>query len=293
MPNYAEQLELDAERMRRRITFLNDRADWHDRRKTPLDRACAATARRDAGVLALLLGQASNARSSFRAAGREWASLGLFAGYLLESFADPEQDFAKDDAFGTFSRLDDALRDGGPGDRRTIEGERIPFEAASFNSPRQLLNLYQAARGRRRQPHLSSFATKAAERLSTSAAVMVGLTGLPTRAYLNLFNSFGANEPTQRDRDMLFSVAIRREELLAAARSDQYHWRMMLKPAELVDLDLLALGLNAMEAGSNSERALFEPLSHRDVPARLPFLLARDLRNSEGPEGGRRRRAAS
>jgi hypothetical protein len=281
MVNYVGELGLNIERMNRRVEFLNDRANWHQRRETPLDNACAATARRDAAVIALLLGRVGDGRILFRRAGQQWAALGLFAGYLLESFADPRQDFVEADAIGTFSRVDDDLAaDALPG-RRFSKGKPTQFEEASITSPRQLLNLYQAMRGGRQRTHRTqSFAARAEERLAASAAVMVGLTGLPIRSYLALFKSFGANEPTSRDRDMLLSVAIRREELLAAARTDQFHWLMMLKPAELVDLDLLALGLNALEAGPSSEEALFAPLMHRAVSARLPFLLARDLHRS-------------
>ena len=277
MAEHAKALGLDTERLGRRIAFLNDRAEWHNRRETDIDQACAATARRDAGILALLLGEVEVAKSSLRDAGRQFTELGLFAGYFLISIVDPEADLSKRDKVDPLSRFDTS------DDDQTAEAGRDgrPFEIASRNSPRQLLSLYQAMRGgRRRSRSDARIAAKAEERLTSVSAAPLGTTGLPLKSYLSLFNTFGVNEPTQRDRDILFSVVTQREEMISAARNDQFHWRMILKPAELVDLDLLALGLNAIEAGSNSRESLLSSLRHGDTGGSLPFLLALDLRNA-------------
>jgi hypothetical protein len=275
MPDYVTELGLDAERMHRRIEFLRDRAKGHLGRQTHVDRACAATLHRDAGLIALLLGKVSDARSLFHRAGREWENLGLFAGYLLESFADRERNFVAADEDGVFFRLKSAMsRDARP---KKVEAEEQPFEAASRSSPRQLLNLYQATGAERRRSHTTDLlAVEILRRLAPNAAMMVGMTGLPLRGYLSLFNSLSRDVPTHRDRDLLFSMAVWRQELLTAAQADKFHWRMMQRPAALIDIDLLALGLNALENGHSAQVAL-EAVHDRGTATALPFLLARDL----------------
>ena len=276
MGMYADELGLDTDRMDRLIIFLDDRAEWHLRRETSLDIACAATARRDAGIIELLLGRISKARSYLILAGEQWTQLGLFSGYFLESIAKLELEFAARDV-DAFSRLAGALEGDEIKYSEMYGRDQHPFEAASRNSPRQLINLYQATRGGRREGgYAAALGERISKRLNPNAAMSVGMTGLPAKTYLALFDRFGTNEATKRDSDILLSVVVRREELLSAAQSDQYHWRMMLKPAELVDMDLLVLGLNTLEAGSGFKKVI-EPLYDRGTLATLPFRLAQDL----------------
>lgn len=277
MADYADKLGLDRARMTRRITFLNDRADWHDRRESPLDKACAATARRDAGLIALLINQNEIASDLLAKAGAEFASIGLYAGYMLQSLVRPERvrrgDFAAEDMirrFGPTVFTED--REG----RRVSEEGTLPFEHDSRQSPQQLLNLYQALRGRRNER--TRFASEmASSRLRVNAGATIGLSGLPIGSYLQLFDSFGSNDASLRDQDTVFAATIRRRELIDAARADEFHWRMMLKPAELIDLDLVALGMTALEAGEVSTSILFPMVERAGTEAALPFLLARDL----------------
>lgn len=277
MVDYAKKLGLDRARMARRITFLNDRADWHDRRESPLDKACAATARRDAGIIALLLDQKKVASDLLAKAGAEFTSIGLYAGYLLQSLVNPERvrrgDFAAEEMIARFRFTDFTQHREGP---RLSEEGALPFEQESRQSPQQLLNLYQALRGRRNKR--TRFASEiASDRLRVNAGATIGLSGLPIASYLQLFDRFGSNDPGLRDQDTLFAAMIRRRELIAAARADEFQWRMMLKPAELIDLNLVALGMNALEAGEVSTSMLFATVERAGTEAALPFLLARDL----------------
>ncbi len=83
MAGYAEALKLDSKRLERRLIFLLDRANAHDKegakegdqRTVDLHRGCSATLRRDAGAIAILLGKTQDARSYFRVAGQQWAGL--------------------------------------------------------------------------------------------------------------------------------------------------------------------------------------------------------------------------
>jgi hypothetical protein len=275
MSDYSEQLGLNGSRLKRRITFLRERADWHERRKTALDRACAATARRDAGIIALLLDQKDIARLMLAHAGAEFVSIGLYAGYMLQSLVSPERihSIADEEMIGRFGPT--AFAEDSEGRRGSAKGT-LPFERDSQQSPQQLLNLYQAIRGRRNER--TRVAGEAASgRLRANAGAPIGLSGLPIGSYLKLFDSFGSGDVSPRDQETVFAAAIRRRALIEAARSDEFHWRMMLKPAELVELDLIALAMNALEAGERSSSMLFENIERAGTEAALPFLLARDL----------------
>ncbi|TSE14057.1 hypothetical protein C1D09_000785 [Mesorhizobium intechi] len=277
MVEYAEQLGLDSARMERRISFLIDRAKWHDGRKTPLDRGCAATARRDAGIIALLLNRKEPARKMLANAGAEFVSIGLYVGYMLQSLVSPKRvrsgDFANEDMIARFGPA--VLAEDKDGSR-VREESTLPFERESRQTPQQLLNLYQALRGRRNES--TRFVSDLASgRLLVNKSAAIGLSGLPVGSYLQLFDRLGSNVASSGDQDTVFAAVIRRRELIDAARADEFHWRMILKPAELVDLDLLALGLNALEAGELSSSVLLAAIERFGTEAGLPFLLARDL----------------
>lgn len=278
---YADDLGLDPERLERRISFLIDRAVAHDEFTTDLHVACAATLRRDAGAIALLLGRIGEARTLFLAAGQQWADLGVFAGYFLMSLARLSSGvpwFESEKGLADVERL---LLSDQPAEKAQIEGDRRQFNAMSINSPRQLLNLFQAASGERhRSERASRLASLAAGRLSPNAALQVGTTGVPLAVYLRLYDALARGNLSRRDRDSLLALAIRREELILAAQNDRHHWRLLHKPFELIDFDLLALGNSAIEAGHDTEVALFDAIGERGLAARLPFELARDLEAS-------------
>lgn len=76
----------------------------------------------------------------------------------------------------------------------------------------------------------------------------------------------------------LTGMAIRRREMIEAARTDEFHWERVQQPAELVDFDLLALGL-AAATNWGAESPAFNVLAERGKAAALPFRLALDLTN--------------
>ena len=276
--DYSQVLGLDRERMERQVGFLKDRARWHDRRETPLDRACAATARRDSGIIALLLGKTNAARTSLAHAGRDFLSIGLFSGYLLQSLAEADHDARAIAEDGMLERIrqDDASAD--PKARRERDEGLLHFERLSRESPSQLLNLYQALRIQRvRDLRLREAAEMASIKLRKKASLGIGLTDVPMQTYLRLFDHFGVNDVSERDIQTLFAISAQRRDLIDAARVDEYHWRMLLKPTVIVDLDFIALGMTALEAGERSSSMLFETTERLGVEAALPFLLARDL----------------
>lgn len=273
MPDYSAALGLDAARLERQVKFLQDRADWHRRRETPVDLATAAALLRDAGLISLLLGKVALAQRELDRAGTDLISIGLFAGYLLWRFAGTDRlDGEVIDRMTAGIRA--GSREGGAaGDHLT------PFERASEQSPRQLLSLYQAIHsGRTRDRRADIAAAAASERLKFHDGMTVGLTGMSVGSYAQMFDRCGEDNMTHRDLDTIYATAIQRRELIEAAQRDSYHWRMLLQPAELVDLDLVAFGMNAVQAEGRARSWVLETIPRLGIPAALPFLLARDLR---------------
>lgn len=283
MADYLSELELDPERFARRITFLVDRAKAHEDRKNDLDTACAATLRRDAGALALLLGRSEQARSLFLTAGRQWSELGIYAGYFLMSLGQQSLGQSWFEGEKNLDEIESSLSFDQPVEDTETKIDRRQLRQMSRNSPRQLLSLYQAAGGgRRRSQRALRLARGAAKRLSPSMGSPIGTTGIPLGSYLRLYNALGSSDVSQSDRNSLFALAIRRDELVSAAQADRYHWRLLLKPAELIDFDLLALGITAIEAGGAARAMLFSTVGERGPAARLPFEIARDLDTISG-----------
>jgi hypothetical protein len=145
--------EFDNERLERQRQFLLDRAAAHARSegdKQIWHDACAASLTRDAALIAILRGNANEAKRLFREAGSRFAALGVFAGFSL-------LDFSKSGAARTWrtehegvdGRILEALTSGEEGvhpEEKSVQPEsaREPFLLASAGSPRQLLNLYYA-----------------------------------------------------------------------------------------------------------------------------------------------------
>lgn len=301
MAGYAAQLGLDPERIERRLKFLIDRVSWYlgvgeaaqarelTVRSGPalqLERACAATLARDVGLLSLLLGDVDWARMSLAAASRQWLELGLFAGFALAGFARPSWQAIAEDEFGLIGRYLETT-----GDDRFADFEEdgsqfvapgLPFEAESRSSARQALSLVQAARGRHRlsgsaADRVAAVSERASARLLVSTSEMAGATGMPLRGYVKLFRSVDVMDVASEQRDQLFSIAVRRAMLIDDARADAVHWQMLQKPAELIDLDLMALAISGLEADADRAADLFSPWLERGPATALPFLLAQDL----------------
>jgi hypothetical protein len=96
------------------------------------------------------------------------------------------------------------------------------------------------------------------EALNVNATMPVGATRTPLATYLGAYDQLakrdtqaGAVAPNEL-KQVLNSLAQRREELLMAARRDRFHWKAMLRPAELIDFDLLALLLAGVRRGKRS-----------------------------------------
>lgn len=297
-----EELGLDSERLQRRIGFLESRAtahmereiDPHDRPRRDLERACAAGLWRDAAALALLLDDPKRARTFLRKAGVQWAELGLFAGYSLMALADRDpwwtERRADIDAVLQTLRLqterpeESAERGRTRGDELEAQTlHRQPLIVASAGSTRQLLHLYQSLVAKRdTDPEVQATTALVRKRLEESPAAPVGPTGVPLDAYLDLLDAASHGDVGGSVADSVSGLVMRRAEQLQAARRDEYHWRLALKPAELVDFDLLAIATTSLDVRQTDE-PFADRFRARGGGVELPMRAARGLRGQAPP----------
>ena len=280
----AEDMGLDTERLARRMAFLRDRAAAHleqPGQRRMLNVACAGSLLRDAAATALLLDQAGMARGLLVEAGEHWADIGIFAGYALLAMGNPGEWWTdrRYQLEAVFEELTQATRPETES-RRERHRDGPPMLEGSVGSIRQLLHLYQSVR-----PHSDrdAFASEVSKlvwtRLAEATTAQVGATEAPLQAYLHLFEAAVHGDFDATARDTMQGLVLRRSEQLKAAQADEYHWRMGLAPAALVDFDILALVTASMDARDTV--AEFEtPFAGRDSAVRAPLIAAQAMRPS-------------
>lgn len=288
--------DLPVERLEHRYVFLIDRAKAHLNAResgglhSPMawrEQACAATLMRDAGCIALILGKPAEASANLLGAGHLLLKLGLPAGAALVLLGNPREGSLIGEAFAPLfadtawqrSRQEHSHRD----DART--------RLDATHEPRQMLGLGQAQRIALAFGESGLFGANGEGddvqlryRLERRGGHPVGITGLSIEAYLALADQLSvpqqiAPKPdfleVPRSLELLFAL---RAEGLQAARKDRYHWQLVPRPAELIDLDSLILMLVALgqEQSSLLERALpADAPALTDMPFRAADLLFR------------------
>ncbi|MEH6718895.1 MAG: hypothetical protein V7704_08455 [Aurantimonas endophytica] len=286
---------IEPDRLQRRLIFLEDRAKAHlsalegaadvAGEKAMLSRACAATLLRDAACVALLLGRMGNARRSLLEAGRHFLTLGMPSGAALVALADIGQ------ATKHLSAYQDVMQgtrqQWGPAEAREREDLRRPLSERARGEPRQLLGIMQAdwLMAESGQPP-KTFADSEAMRITLNRAggYAAGATGLSIDSYMRLADAFvrqqevNLYEHTWIDRSLSTFYAARSEKLVTAQK-DAFHWRMLPRPAELVDLDATILMVLALGANLSSE--MLGSAYERDNPIlEAPLHIAEALRDT-------------
>lgn len=133
---------------------------------------------------------------------------------------------------------------GGASSDSTFVGR--PYLEPSVNSKRQLLNLLQASAA----PNVGIQALNELKHLAhhrLSQAPSGAVDGMHLHSYANLLMSLSAGEFGSAQRKWLTLMALGRAEQLIAATGDIYHWKRILNPAFVIDLDLLTLCVYAAE----------------------------------------------
>lgn len=284
MANHAAELELDSKRLVRRLGFLQGRVRWHDLqiasapdlKRANLHIACAATLERDAAAIAMLLGDIQKAKFQLLSSGWRWMSLGMFVGAYLMRLGEADRGSAAE----ATAWIPAALHNAGDPDQQPT-GEERPFARSAARDPRQLLSIVQGSIGV--QSPLLLAASGARETLSAYRGLPLGAAGIPLGSYLRVLDELQTGDLGEHGRETLTGMAIRRRELIEVARQDGFHWRRLHYPAELIDFDLLALGLAAQAGGEEVRQQAFVIMAERGAASRLPFELARELEEGGAP----------
>ena len=247
--------------LRARLAFLLSRAQFHmeQPREDYRHVACAATLYRDAACLALLLEEVKVGQELLVRSGDLLLEMGLAAGLPLIAMADSSR-AAK--ALQAYQQMIDEVNSGTETSVDAATVARRSMVAASGRSFRCSLAVVQAemlshassglrfsepgpgdAAERRRRARLDL-----AQRFGGRE---VGNSGLSVSSYLHVAGAFETRRsgaPGALGEGVSETVELlgrQRAERIAAARRDQFHWRLVLRPDELVDLDIVALMLLA------------------------------------------------
>lgn len=287
---------VEPDRLQRRLIFVQDRAEAHlgtlekvadiAGERAMLSRACAATLLRDAACIALLLGSIADARRLFSEAGHHFLMLGMPVGASLVALADIDQTAEQLSAYDDV--IQGAREQWGPAETRKREHRRLPMSERARNEPRQLLGIMQAdwLMAESGRPSRTFVATDAIRTtLDRAGGYTVGATGLSIDSYVRLADEFvrhsevDLSENNWIDRRLSTFYAAR-SEYLDSARKDAFHWRMLPRPAELVDLDATILMVLAL--GTNLGPKLLGRSAERDIPLLdAPLHIAKALRDEQ------------
>jgi hypothetical protein len=278
--------EFDQVSLKRRRAFLESRAQAHLAGET--DRrwhlSARATLLRDASAVALILGEIEDGRRLLQESGDLFLGLGFVAGLQLlyiTGALDKEKSGPADriDAFARAFAGRMSHRD-----LQSVTPEGSRFDDDSFRPP-QLLRAYQALAGRQaNDEEWVGVRTAIRETLGVNASMPVGLARTPLATYLATFDRLAERGPQVSEAPpggvlrVLSTVAQRREEFLSAARRDRVHWNALLRPAELIDFDILALLLAGIRRGQASE-LIATAFAERDAMTALPQAIAIALNN--------------
>lgn len=245
---------INDERLPRRLDFLLSRAAAHlesgfqDTRR----RAAAATLYRDAACVALMLGNSNEARKHLVKAGRLFMDIGLTSGAALIALAEP---WTARQVMVDYSGLIEGVKHQQSKTER--EDHRWPMAEMARSAPRQILSLMQSEwllqEAEKRPPSIDDTELYAA--LKRNSGYPVGATGVSLETYSNMaqwmvgYRSHGSIRIPPFVARSLNTIFASRAEHLRAAMNDRFHWRLLARPSELLDLDIVILCSLALGAG--------------------------------------------
>ena len=247
-----------------RVKFLVSRAETHLGQMTEVvrHRACAATLLRDAGCLLLLREDFGRGRERLAQTGEQLVEVGLAAGLVLIAMDDVGRGR---DALDSYRETDENARRGMIGIQADVaQGGRESIVVASRNSLWSMLSVVQAdllqeVAGAAEAWGSDRRETERRELQERHGAREVGETGLSVARYVRigvLLEAKGPGRPADGPVEMARAMELlgrRREERINAARRDEFHWRQVLRPAELLDLDCVVLMQVALAGGCDEE----------------------------------------
>lgn len=269
-------LPMDQGAMARRIDFLTQRATALDDLAHVDESArlgCKGTLLRDAAALALLREDYGQAVDLLQAAGHTWASMGLFAGYKLLRLAGlKEWPMLYEPDLQQIAAVLEWRSDHANERPPRVHGPSLLI--ASTSTPRQLVDLYLALpQARNDIPLAELLREKLQPALQSSLTATIGNARLSD--LLLVIDSVAQGRLETFQRNDLLTLFRHREEWLLAAQADTHHWRRGLNPAGVVDFDLMAIAMLAIESGAAND--LDDALSYASPLLALPWAAARGL----------------
>ena len=245
--------------------FLVSRAKSHlEQRSEELrHRSCAATLLRDAGCLLLLREDFNAGRKHLMQAGNHLLDTGLAAGLPLIAMYDAGR--GREALVDYRKWTDEAARRTARAETDIPTDSREAIAASGRRSFRAMLSVVQTGM-------LLAFGHKETgldyERRDSELRELdecyggreVGETGLSVRRYLSLALSMAtgasvtAREPPIEVVRAVELLGRHRAERIEDARRDEFHWRLVPRPAELLDLDAVVLIRIALAAGYEQDR---------------------------------------
>lgn len=268
---------IDRERLVSRLKFLQTRADVNyasgTRQKSTEKISCAAVMLRDASATAILLGDFSAATTLLLRAGDIWTELGLFAGYFYLRLASPTPWWVSREE--NLLQIEQAMSAPAEISRKNpLEADLYPhYLRGSAVSPYQLLLLYQSLQTDPLDKRVQNLRRTIRERFADLPETSL----LRNRSFRRFFDLVDAHpdELSERHRDHLLRLALERKEQLELAQADTYHWNRAMDPAQIVDFDLVALSMRALEVGNAVVYRDF--FGNEDTLSGLPLTSAQGL----------------
>ncbi|CAB3805630.1 hypothetical protein LMG28138_05698 [Pararobbsia alpina] len=170
-------------------------------------------------------------------AGKLYLELGLLSGATLLALAGGNDDLIRFDT--RMQQHFNAAQDDADG----IREPRFLYFRESLRSPIQLLAVLQARLLMRPLEPFGWAVPNPYESLRPVSGGMVGSTGLTIEGYHRIADTIdrGNEDGVEQIAEGFRTLVLTRREYLVAAMADEHHWRMLLHPAEVVDLDAVVL----------------------------------------------------
>ena len=225
---------------------------------------------RDAGAVALLLGEGEVAREMLGQSATEFLKmrhpLGMQLAFLSCQENPPEREKA---ARSIWQRFNKRFRQS-TSVRRTGE---FPIR------PDNLMRMYEGLVGEEFGGALAEISDSVRNELDQMSSAPMGATGIPVGRFLSCIDLLVEVEKGYTKghlEDPLISLLMRREDAIEVARRDTYHWRQFQRPAELIDFDFVFLAL-LTHVRHGSFGRLIPFFQDRDQISSLPLTAARLL----------------
>lgn len=276
MTEFSDILDIDQNFLTSKFRFLVKRAvfylDQSDKHRTApfafhdIHLAYAATLYRDAAAIALLLGKTELASQNFIKSGKLRFRLGYNdGGYLLRlGGADSEKRreiFYKERASWAH-------------DNEREQINRRQRVARAEKSPRYIISVIQGL-GDVIDFEILKFYINLD--LNKYSHPVPWLNNITPKQYIDIFHDVTYGDIQDGILTLTYMLK-QRVQLIREAQRDRFHWKLVPRPAALIDMDILLLALTALERN----QSLFEELQRSSEEfgsiSSIPFYIAQQLR---------------